>query len=780
MIKVIQKILVFFISAGIAIFLLFASFWFDPTSVQSKEWIWKETSGESVTFYKSTLILGSWGTSSSLKYTPRSEDPSELKKNETFYIDFGRLSSIFFLPDNSSGSKSLTDFRLEKNILTLPSSGSMIASLYDPFSSYSLYSKSGNFTLDQITNGSFYVWNEPDGTISLYSIDAVWTLTFLSEWQKMTSMTLFPWMYFRFNPSENKNLSWADLFQIIQSVSSQKDGIITGIEFVNPRIDTGNALDAFFMYRLPPQTRVLFRQLRTLFVQRVDQVNMMRSYSASGEFLSLEDMNSLLVNPGKRNAILLMDLQATFSDSLQTWVDIQKFVNRIQDIHNTAKTLPIGNDVDKLFQEFLTDGRFAMFSQSTDQKFISIYNEIAKIIWIAPTTQKYQLFQKLSDIYSRNLVSQLQGSVGKIDIYTPSATELIGTLSSSGMTGDDSFNIALYALNILSKSQDQNLFTLDFLKNTATYNLIYTIFVATDNYLSSLTELHKKSATQNTIAHELYVPLSESLVLSLYKNFTLDRDGYIYLSPVFFPDGPNEKMKFDSNFVASINKISGIMKRTVNLWSFSGASQEDYSRLSVASMRMQAFVSLFNPTEYPEYVKDPFISQSEWAIALPKITDDAKSLAHKNDATKAQLASTGTSNAVDTTIDNPLSQIQNTFGNIPQEQITREIDGFRITNAVMSISAKDSGLPIFFTISFKTSLDIGTISEPKVLYEWRNVLFSRNQYSTSDFVSFLSWNAPLYFQKISASIKENPWVTGDVMIFVWDNRITIGGYSFNL
>jgi len=89
------------------------------------------------------------------------------------------------------------------------------------------------------------------------------------------------------------------------------------MEFVNPRIDTGNALDAFFMYRLPPQTRVLFRQLRTLFVQRVDQVNMMRSYSASGDFLALEDMNSLLINPGKRNAILLMDLQATFSDSLQ-------------------------------------------------------------------------------------------------------------------------------------------------------------------------------------------------------------------------------------------------------------------------------------------------------------------------------------------------------------------------------------------------------------------------------------------------------------------------------
>jgi len=534
MIKVIQKILVFLIAAGIAIFMIFASFWFDVVQTQWKGLTWQDWTGEHITFYKSTLILWSGAVSSSLKYTSRSEDPSELKKNETFYIDFWRLSSVFFLPDSLSGSKSLKDFHLDKNILNLPSSGSMIASLYDPFSSYSLYSPSGNFTLDQVTNGSFYVWNEPDGTISLYSIDAVWTLTFLSQWKKMTSMTLFPWMYFRFNPSENKNLAWADLFQIIQSVSFQKEGIITGIEFVNPRIDTWNALDAFFMYRLPLQTRVLFRQLRTLFVQRVDQVNMMRSYSASGDFLSLEDMNSLLVNPGKRNAILLMDLQSTFSDSLQAWVDTEKFVKRIQDIHNTAKTLPIGNDVDKLFQEFLTDGRFAMFSQITDQKFVSIYNEVAKIIGIAPNTQKYQLFQKLSDIYSRNLVNQLQWSIGKIDVYTPSATELIGTLTSSGMTGDDSFNIAMYALNILSKSQEQNLFTLDFIKNNATYNFIYTIFVATDNYLSTIIDATKKVNIQNAIAHQLYVPLSESLVTSLYKYFTIDQGGYIYLSSAFF------------------------------------------------------------------------------------------------------------------------------------------------------------------------------------------------------------------------------------------------------
>ena len=275
--------------------------------------------------------------------------------------------------------------------------------------------------------------------------------------------------------------------------------------------------------------------------------------------------------------------------------------------------------------------------------------------------------------------------------------------------------------------------------------------------------------------------MSESLVLSLYKYFTIDKDGYIHLSPIFFPDGSKENMKFDSNFVASVNKISGIMNRAVDLWAFSGASQDDYSRIAIASMRMQAFVSLFNTTEYPEYLKDPFISQNEWTISMPKVTDDAKTLVHKNDAMKALLASGGTNSLPDKKItDNPLSQIQKTFGNILQEQITREVDGFRITNATMSILPKDSQVPIFFTISFKTSLDLWTVSEWKILYQGNNVLFSRDQYITSDFVSFFSWNAALYFQKISASIQENPGIVGDVILFIWDNRITIWWYSFNL
>jgi len=154
---------------------------------------------------------------------------------------------------------------------------------------------------------------------------------------------------------------------------------------------------------------------------------------------------------------------------------------------------------------------------------------------------------------------------------------------------------------------------------------------------------------------------------------------------------------------------------------------------------MQAFVSLFNATEYPEYIKDPFISQKESTLSIPKLAANNTALARKNDAIRTQIESRNTNPSPDIpTMDTPLSQIQKIFGNIPQEQITRETDGFRITNAAMSISSKDSQLPIFFTISFKTSLDLSTVSELKIVYEGRNIIFSRNQYLTKEFVSFLS------------------------------------------
>lgn len=75
--------------------------------------------------------------------------------------------------------------------------------MYDPFSLYTLSPESHSYQISQITNGSFYISDEPDGTVSIYSIDAVVELSFFYESQKMTDMILFPGMYIRFDPKAN-------------------------------------------------------------------------------------------------------------------------------------------------------------------------------------------------------------------------------------------------------------------------------------------------------------------------------------------------------------------------------------------------------------------------------------------------------------------------------------------------------------------------------------------------------------------------------------------------
>jgi hypothetical protein len=81
-----------------------------------------------------------------------------------------------------------------------------VYSLYDPFMSYTVSSLHKDFLITQVTNGSFYVGTEPNGTYSLYSVDAVIRLDFLSEAKHMADMVLFPGMYIRFDPKMNKTL----------------------------------------------------------------------------------------------------------------------------------------------------------------------------------------------------------------------------------------------------------------------------------------------------------------------------------------------------------------------------------------------------------------------------------------------------------------------------------------------------------------------------------------------------------------------------------------------
>lgn len=86
--------------------------------------------------------------------------------------------------------------------------------MYDPFDRYTI--RHAQYEIEPITNGSFFLNTEPDGTIVIYSTDIVARLHFLADKEKMTDIVLFPGNYIRFDPVNNKGLKGANLFRIIQ------------------------------------------------------------------------------------------------------------------------------------------------------------------------------------------------------------------------------------------------------------------------------------------------------------------------------------------------------------------------------------------------------------------------------------------------------------------------------------------------------------------------------------------------------------------------------------
>ncbi len=61
-------------------------------------------------------------------------------------------------------------------------------------------------------------------------------------------------------------------------------------------------------------------------------------------------------------------------------------------------------------EQFLLDGRFAVFGGVAGPKYQDIYDAIAQMIGVEATTGKSRLLQNLADIYSRNLFTQKKTS----------------------------------------------------------------------------------------------------------------------------------------------------------------------------------------------------------------------------------------------------------------------------------------------------------------------------------------------------------------------------------
>jgi hypothetical protein len=195
--------------------------------------------------------------------------------------------------------------------------------------------------------------------------------------------------------------------------------------------------------------------LHVLFYDRVSQIDLYKEYGASAyAYTNNTTRDDWLVNPGKKSHFLLLNLDTVLASALQNTVSLDSIRTQVADITEVADTLAVGNDVEARLERFLTDGRFALFGGTKNEQFAEIYTAISETVGKAPRTAHAQLLQRLSDIYSKNLVAQKKDlAFSRIDTYSPTALELKRTLDSTDIEQRDYFDIALYAFNVLKKAE---------------------------------------------------------------------------------------------------------------------------------------------------------------------------------------------------------------------------------------------------------------------------------------------------------------------------------------
>lgn len=294
------------------------------------------------------------------------------------------------------------------------------------------------------------------------------------------------------------------MFRILQSL--EPDGTqdltkaTTGIEFVNPRMDSTDDRDSFFMYKLPVSTNILFQMLHVMFYDQVSQIDVYARYGSSVfDYVGYSTADDWLINPGKKSHFLLLKLDSILASALQSnrALSLERFRTQIAEINTEAHTLAVGNAIQVRLEKFLTDGRFALFGGlKINPQFSDVYQIISDEVGKTPVTPHAKLLQRLSDIYSKNLVAQKKDlTYSRIDTYSPTALELEQTLQSQDIEQRDYFDIALYAFNVLKKSEDRGFLIDTAVYERATYSLIQTILISTEKYVASIPEPERKSIT---------------------------------------------------------------------------------------------------------------------------------------------------------------------------------------------------------------------------------------------------------------------------------------------
>jgi hypothetical protein len=697
---------------------------------------------------------------------------TKVSQNTPMLVDFWRLSSFLYLAPVGSQEGVLTQSGTTGVII---GDVSGIISLYDLFLSYTIYEKNNTFRLEQITNGSFYLGKEKDGKVAIYAIDGVVRLTLINEGKDMTNLILFPGSYIRFDPKRNRSLNNADLFRTILSLKDTDNEVF---EFVNPRVNIGDEQDTFFNYRLPNISIVLFRALSARFKDKVDAKNNIRQKYRLYGYDETTDDSKWLLNPSKKNHNMLVELSYLLSKALDTNVSSNAIIGKIGTLYKQASDLDIRDSTAKsLVEQFLLDGRFAQYGGSVNPKYQESYENIARIIWIERIDAKWQLFQNLADIYSRNLFNQKKTDTWLyINTYSPTAAELAKTLEKNEIPQKDYFDIAIYAYNIVRKMEEKSqLLWLTTMEDNSTYTYLLTFFRASNRYIDSIDDAEKKQQTIMSFSRQFYDYMLTLIVNSLYRSFVVAEDGALYLNPNYREGVKvilSEEMA--DNILTLDATIQAIAPSIQSVWSGSGQADTDtYTRMVHNILRLNAFKQMINPDTYKDYIKTPYkLSTSENDIQLPMIDPETNLLIRIDPKTVEKIQNTKT-----LATDPRIQELKKIWPDADASSLSIEEDNIRITKAPYKIGRSGEGIS---EVTMSALYKDKALSDMIVYYDnYILRIVTEQPLSLQSYKAFLT-QLDSYLKFVDDEVISQNREVGEMRIFPTKKRMNIGDSMYDV
>ena len=168
---------------------------------------------------------------------------------------------------------------------------------------------------------------------------------------------------------------------------------------------------------------------------------------------------------------------------------------------------------------------------------------------------------------------------------------------------------------------------------TPTYQLISTIFRATDLYVRSIPENERKIVTYKSISLQFYERVLSTFTRSLYATFLTEQDGQLFLKENFI-DRTDGTLKFDASLVAQFNQlentISGVFENLKIVYA-DDSNNPTFLRIKESLIQFRAFTILFKDGEYSKYLLRPYLAVETNSVFLPQVSMETESVVQSSE-----------------------------------------------------------------------------------------------------------------------------------------------------